>query len=96
VVAIMGGCEIIVPEDATVRVNGIGIMGAFDHSGNGAGSPAGPVITIDGFALMGGVDVKRKPTLAAQRAARELRRAQRRERHDTRRELRADRRDRRY
>jgi hypothetical protein len=91
VVAIMGGCEIIVPEDATVRVNGIGIMGAFDHSGKGVGSPTGPVITIDGFALMGGVDVKRKPTLEAQRAARELRRAQRRERHDARRELRADR-----
>jgi hypothetical protein len=61
VVAIMGGCEITVPEDATVRVTGIGIMGAFDHVATGTGLTGGPVITINGLALMGGVDVKRKP-----------------------------------
>ena len=60
VVAIMGGCEITVPEDATVRVTGIGVMGAFDHSDSGTGTPGGPVITINGLALMGGIDVKRK------------------------------------
>jgi hypothetical protein len=60
VVAIMGGCEITVPEDATVRVTGIGVMGAFDHSDSGTGTPGGPVITINGLAIMGGVDVKRK------------------------------------
>src|SRR5579859_4691659 len=43
VVAIMGGCEIIVPEDATVHVTGVGIMGAFEHSQAGGGSPDGPV-----------------------------------------------------
>jgi hypothetical protein len=96
VVAIMGGCEIIVPENATVRVTGIGIMGAFDHSDSGSGSPDGPVITVNGVALMGGVDVKRKPTIQAQREARELRRAQRQERLDIRRELRADRHHRHY
>jgi hypothetical protein len=32
VVAILGGCEITVPEDATVHVNGVGILGAFEHS----------------------------------------------------------------
>ena len=93
VVAVMGGCEIIVPEDATVRVTGLGIMGAFDHTGSGTGSPDGPVITINGVALMGGVDVKRRPTLEGAAEARELRRAQRRDRHDARRELRGDRRD---
>jgi hypothetical protein len=61
VVAIMGGCEITVPEDATVHVTGIGIMGAFEHSVAGAGRPGGPVIHVSGVALMGGVDVKRKP-----------------------------------
>src|SRR5579859_4698923 len=61
IVAIMGGCEITVPEDATVRVTGIGVMGAFDHSNPGAGTPDGPVITVSGLAFMGGVDVKRKP-----------------------------------
>jgi hypothetical protein len=61
VVAIMGGCEITVPEDATVHVTGVGIMGAFEHSVAGAGSPGGPVINVSGMALMGGVEVKRKP-----------------------------------
>jgi DUF1707 SHOCT-like domain/Cell wall-active antibiotics response LiaF, C-terminal len=61
IVAIMGGCEITVPEDATVRVTGVGIMGAFDHANPGAGTPDGPVITVSGLAFMGGVDVKRKP-----------------------------------
>ena len=32
IIAIMGGCEITVPEDANVRVTGVGIMGAFEHS----------------------------------------------------------------
>jgi Domain of unknown function (DUF1707)/Cell wall-active antibiotics response 4TMS YvqF len=61
VVAIMGGCEITVPEDATVRVTGIGIMGAFDHAMTDTGFTGGPVITISGLAVMGAVDVKRRP-----------------------------------
>jgi hypothetical protein len=65
IVAIMGGCEIIVPDDATVRVTGVGIMGAFDHTVAGSGSPDGPVITVNGVAIMGGVDVKRKRPKAA-------------------------------
>jgi hypothetical protein len=60
VVAIMGGCEITVPEDATVHVTGVGILGAFEHSVAGAGVPGGPVIHISGVALMGGVEVTRK------------------------------------
>jgi uncharacterized protein DUF1707 len=59
-VAIMGGFEVTVPDDATVHANGIGIMGGFDHGASGGGTPGGPVITINGFALMGGVEVKRK------------------------------------
>ena len=42
IVAIMGGCEVIVPEDATVCVTGVGILGAFEHSDAGPGSPDGP------------------------------------------------------
>jgi hypothetical protein len=76
IVAIMGGCEVTVPEDATVRVTGIGIMGAFDHSIPGAEKPNGPVITISGLAVMGGVDVKRKPIKAARRAKIEAKREQ--------------------
>jgi hypothetical protein len=68
VVAILGGCEITVPEDATVNVNGVGIMGAFEHSAQGmSGSSDGPVINISGVAFMGGVDVTRKPPKKSKR-----------------------------
>ena len=89
IVAIMGGCEIIVPEDATVRVTGIGVMGAFDHTGTGTGSPDGPVITVNGVAIMGGVDVKRRPAMESARAARQQRLDAR---HQYRQERREDRR----
>jgi hypothetical protein len=75
VVAIMGGCEITVPEDATVHVTGVGIMGAFEHSVAGAGSQGGPVINVSGVALMGGVEVKRKPPKKARREKLQSRRA---------------------
>jgi hypothetical protein len=86
VIAIMGGAEIIVPDDATVRVTGVGVMGAFEHtSGGEVGTPDGPVITINGVALMGGVEVKRQPLREImeqrrddRRAARHAYRAQRR------------------
>jgi hypothetical protein len=85
IIAIMGGCEIVVPEDATVRVTGIGIMGAFDHTATGTGAPDGPVITINGVALMGGVDVKRKPTAGGSRRERlENRQQELLERHEAR------------
>lgn len=74
IVAIMGGCEITVPEDATVRVTGVGVMGAFDHTNPGAGAPEGPVITVSGLAFMGGVDVKRKPLKKPKRDRLESRR----------------------
>jgi hypothetical protein len=93
IVAILGGCEVIVPQDATVRVTGVGILGAFEHSDSGGGSADGPVITIDGLALLGGVDVKRKPTTEAAREARQLRHEARRELHQARRERRDLRRD---
>ena len=102
IVAIMGGCEVIVPEDATVRVTGVGIMGAFDHTGSGGGTPDGPVITINGVALMGGVDVKRKPMTEVAREARQQRLEDRRQRlearqqyHQERREYHQERRERR-
>jgi len=61
VTAIMGGIEIVVPDDARVEVNGIGIMGGFDHHAAGEGSGDGPTITINGLAFWGGVEIKRKP-----------------------------------
>ncbi len=74
VIAIMGGVEITVPEDATVRVTGIGIMGAFDHQSSGTGQPGGPTIVVNGVALMGGAEVKRRPLRKPKRERLESRR----------------------
>jgi hypothetical protein len=60
IVAIMGGVEVIVPEDAEVHVTGTGIMGGFDHSGAGSGRPGAPRILVTGLAFWGGVSVQRK------------------------------------
>jgi len=60
VVTIMGGIGIIVPEDAHVEVNGIGIMGGFDDRAAGEGAVGGPRIVINGFAFWGGVGIQRK------------------------------------
>lgn len=70
-VAIMGGIEITVPEDVTVQVTGIGVMGAFEHTSSGEGAPGGPKIIVNGVALMGGVEVKRKPPKPPGKAERE-------------------------
>jgi hypothetical protein len=67
VTAIMGGVEITVPEDAIVRVTGIGIMGAFDDSTTEAVMAGGPTITVTGVALMGGVEIRRRPPKVAAR-----------------------------
>jgi hypothetical protein len=58
--ALMGGVEIIAPEDITVHVKGIGIMGGFDHGASAAGAPGSPTVVVKGFAFWGGVDVKRR------------------------------------
>jgi len=63
--ALMGGIEIIVPEDIEVDVAGIGFMGGFDHSASGPGIAGAPRLKVIGFALMGGVNVKRKPMTGA-------------------------------
>jgi hypothetical protein len=59
--AILGGVNIVVPDDIEVDVDGIGFMGAFDHSGSGSGVPGAPRLRVTGFAFMGGVNVERKP-----------------------------------
>jgi hypothetical protein len=59
--ALMGGIQITVPEDIEVDVSGIALMGGFDHNASGPGVPGAPRLKIIGFALMGGVEVRRKP-----------------------------------
>ena len=74
VYAIMGGVEVTVPEDANVRVTGIGFMGAFDHPSAGTGDPSGPTIIVNGLAFMSGVAVKRRPPRKPKREKLESRR----------------------
>ncbi|HKS49530.1 MAG TPA: DUF1707 domain-containing protein [Amycolatopsis sp.] len=66
-VAIMGGIDIVVPDDIIVEVTGVGFMGAFesqDRPGAGTPPPDAPVVRINGLALWGGVTVVRKPRKA--------------------------------
>jgi hypothetical protein len=57
--ALMGGIDIVVPDDITVYVTGIGFMGAFEDHARVIAEPGAPVVRITGFAMWGGVDVKR-------------------------------------
>lgn len=56
--AVMGGISIIVPPDVHVTVRGLGLMGGFSTFRRSSPGPDAPRLHIDGFALMGGVDVK--------------------------------------
>ncbi|WP_433265475.1 DUF1707 SHOCT-like domain-containing protein [Actinosynnema sp. CS-041913] len=60
VFAFWGGVVIYVPEDVTVRVDGAGVMGAFEDSTHKTPTvPGGPVVRITGVAIMAGVEVRR-------------------------------------
>ncbi|WP_433336974.1 DUF1707 SHOCT-like domain-containing protein [Spirillospora sp. CA-294931] len=58
--AIMGGIEIIVPDDIAVDVRGIGVMGGFNDVPSAAAPPGAPRVVITGLAFWGGVGIKRK------------------------------------
>lgn len=57
---LLGGVNIVVPEDIEVDVAGIGIMGEFDHKETNSGVPSAPHLRVTGVAILGGVTVKRK------------------------------------
>jgi hypothetical protein len=59
--ALMGGIDIIVDEHITVDVSGFAFMGGFDHRATGPGLPGAPRLKVVGFAMMGGVNVQRRP-----------------------------------
>jgi hypothetical protein len=83
--AVMGGINIIVPEDVEVVVSGIGIMGGFDHGASGPGTPGGPRVTVTGLAFWGGVSVTRRPPREEELRRRAERRAAKLERRQMRR-----------
>ncbi|MCW2756879.1 MAG: hypothetical protein JWO46_625 [Nocardioidaceae bacterium] len=61
--AVMGSVEVIVDAHTAVRVDGVGIMGAFQEGRARvvpAIEPGGPSVRLRGVALMGSVEVKRK------------------------------------
>jgi hypothetical protein len=58
--SIMGMQTILLPPEVNVEVTGHGVMGGFDHEVLGQGTPGAPVVKVRGFALWGGVGIKRK------------------------------------
>ena len=58
--SIMGGQTILVPPEVNVDLRGVGVMGTFDQTVSGEGSPGAPFVRIRGFSLWGSVGVKRK------------------------------------
>ena len=75
VVAIMGGAEIIVPPGVRVDCGGFAFMGGFDHlEDSGPYDPNAPILRINGFAMMGGVEIRvRYPHETARDAKRRIR-----------------------
>ncbi|MEO3825169.1 DUF1707 domain-containing protein [Actinomadura sp. B10D3] len=70
--AIMGGFEIIVPDDITVHVKGLGIMGGFDQRASGPGVPGSPTVVVKGLAFWGGVGVRRRKSSRQKKRQKEL------------------------
>lgn len=58
--SIMGGQTILLPPEVHVTISGVGVMGSFDHNVDEQGAPGAPHVRIKGFALWGGVGIKRK------------------------------------
>lgn len=58
--SIMGGQTILVPPEVNVDLSGVAVMGSFDHSVEGEGSPGAPHVHISGFSVWGSVTVRRK------------------------------------
>jgi len=81
-VALMGGLEVIVPPWVRVETNGLAVLGAFEHGGEGdSRADAGaPVLRIGGLASLGAVEVSvRLPGERARDTRRRLKEARREE-----------------
>src|SRR5437764_1247849 len=56
-------------DELEVDVSGVAFMGGFDHNASGPGVPGAPQVRVLGFALMGGVEVRRRPLKKVRRDA---------------------------
>ena len=68
--AIWGGIDIYVNERTRVVVDGVGIMGAFEQARDKVApqlGPDSPLVRVNGFALMAGVTVQRRPPAGPRR-----------------------------
>jgi predicted membrane protein len=68
VTAVMGGVQVLVPEDVRVVEHGLGLMGGFTSAcaksvtqGSRDLPADAPVVRVRGVAVMGGVEVRRVP-----------------------------------
>lgn len=79
VVAILGGIEIIVPPEMAVEVDGMAVLGGFEHQTDTPlrSDPNLPTLRIRGMALLGGVDVKVRLPGETSREAKKRRRLER-------------------
>ncbi len=81
IIACMGGVEIIVPPDLIVDAGGTAIMGGFEQAHESASAPPNaPVLKVNGFVLMGGVDIKEMLPGETNKDARRRRREERKRR----------------
>ncbi|OBH10542.1 DUF1707 domain-containing protein [Mycobacterium sp. E1747] len=59
-ISIMGATKILLPPEVNVEIHGRGVMGNFDRSVLGQGTPGAPKVNIRGFSLWGAVGIVRK------------------------------------
>jgi hypothetical protein len=79
-IAVMGGAEIIVPPGLHVDCDAIAIMGGVDHPAeSGVRDPQAPVLKINGFLMMGGVEITVRNPGESARDAKKRRREERRQ-----------------
>jgi hypothetical protein len=79
VFCLMGGCEVIVPPGLAVDMDGISIMGGFEHLERAPTDrdPNAPYLRISGFVAMGGVNVTTRLVGESERDARRRQKAER-------------------
>lgn len=56
--SLMGGIDLLIPEDWRVEISGTPILGGFSSKRRTVNDPNAPVLKIDYLAIMGGVDIK--------------------------------------
>ena len=79
VFSLMGGCEIIVPPGLAVDMDGISIMGGFEHLERAPlhRDPDAPYLRVSGVVVMGGVNVTTRLVGESERDARRREKAER-------------------